>query len=95
MGPRSPSAPAPKPPTPTEVIMAAVHHCADQVLPHGGGALTISSTLIADVNGDGTTRIVRFDPPLHPDMQSCVSEVAYATRWTEAGEHRIPIELHR
>jgi hypothetical protein len=95
MGPRTPTAPAPKP-GPAEVILAAVHHCADTTLgPPGSGALTISSTLTVDANPDGTTRLTSFDPPVHPDLQQCVAQVAYGLRWSEGGAHRIPIELHR
>ena len=97
--PRPPSGittpPPPKPPTPTEIVTAAVSACAEQTLRSGGAAaITVSSVLTVNVNSDGVARLATFDPPLAPDLQSCISRAVYATHWTEPGPHHIPIELH-
>lgn len=88
------SATPPKPPSPTEIVMAAVQTCAEQTLRSGTVTIVVSSVLTVDVNSDGVARLASFNPPLAPDLQSCVGNAVYATHWSEAGAIRIPIELH-
>jgi hypothetical protein len=83
------------PPTPLERLAAAVRSCADQVSHGGSGSVTISSMLTVDVKADGVARLARFDPPLEPELQTCVANAVYAIHWNEPGAYSIPIELHR
>jgi hypothetical protein len=92
---RASSSSAPRAPGPTETIDAAVRTCADQVLPAGTGAVTISSMLTVNVSSGGQASFASFDPPLVPEFQACVGRTVYAIRWGEPGPHHIPIEVHR
>ena len=94
LGSRALNANAPKLLTPEEKILAAVRGCADGIVGGGSGALTIHSTLTVKVNPDGTNGGV-FVPPLAPEMQACVSNVIFSTRWADPGPHVIPIDLKR
>jgi hypothetical protein len=89
------SAPPPKPPTPTEIVTAAVKACAAETLRSGTVAITVSSVLTVNVNPDGVARLATFDPPLAPELQTCIARTVYATHWAEPGPYKIPIELHR
>jgi hypothetical protein len=89
------SASPPKPLTPTETVLAAVRTCAEQTLRSGSVAVTVSSVLRVDVNPDGSAALASFNPPLAPELQSCVGRAVYATHWGEPGAHLIPIELHK
>ena len=91
---RTLSATPPKPPTPNELIVAAVRRCAGETLHGGAGTITISSMLTVDVTSDGKARLATFHPPLMPELQSCIGKVVYETSWSEPGAHDIPIELH-
>jgi len=82
-----------KPPSATEIVTAAVRKCADETF-RRSGTLTISSVLTVDVNADGSARLASFNPPLGPELQSCIAKTVYATSWSEPGAHLIPIELH-
>jgi hypothetical protein len=95
VGPRAPSMPAPKVKTANDAIMEAVRSCSDESLHGKTGSLTVSSMLTIDVKSDGMARIASFDPPIGPELQSCIGRTVYATRWSEPGAHRIPIEIHK
>lgn len=94
-GPRGTMPPIAKPLRATESIALAVRACADQTLHGGTGSVTISSVLTVDLRPDGGPRFATFEPPLAPDLQTCVANKVYAMRFTEPGPIRVPIELHR
>lgn len=54
--------------------------------------VTVSSSLVVDVDGSGTARSVRFDPPIRPDLQACAQSV-FQRRFAGAGHLVVPIEV--
>jgi hypothetical protein len=91
--------PAPKPLSPSDVVLAAARRCAGEARSgatnEAEGEFTISSTLSVDVSADGKATLASFDPPLAPELQSCVSKAVYDQRWSDRGRLTIPIEIHR
>lgn len=81
---------APAPLTPEDVALA-VRGCIERSIVKGAVRVTVSTTLIVDADASGTPKIVRFDPPLAPDVQSCASEAVFKGRFGPSSSRRMTI----
>lgn len=91
-GAGAPSAPAVSAATPDR-IGAEVASCIRRARAASADArVTVSSSLVVDVDATGAPRSVRFDPPIRPDLQACAQTV-FGRRFAGAGHVVVPIEV--
>lgn len=84
------------PRTPNAVVGDAVLACIEKHVPASARHVTITSTLVLDIDStSGSVKIARFDPPLPPEVQTCSSETIYKTRFTGSTSERIAIRAER
>ena len=88
----APSSPAASAATPDR-IGAEVASCIRRAGAASSDArVTVSSSLVVDVDAGGAPRSVRFDPPIRPDLQACAQSV-FGRRFSGAGHVVVPIEV--
>jgi hypothetical protein len=58
-----------------------------------GARVTIASSVVIDVDAAGSTRAVRFDPPIRPDLQACAQPVLRARFPEGTGRLLVPLEV--
>ncbi|MFO0671268.1 MAG: FecR domain-containing protein [Polyangiaceae bacterium] len=85
------------PRTPSTVVGDAVVACIEKHVPATSRHVTITSTLVLDIDGtSGAVKIARFEPPLPPEVQTCASETIYKTRFSgQTTLERIAIRAER
>jgi ferric-dicitrate binding protein FerR (iron transport regulator) len=82
--------------TPNETLADAVRACVVKHLSSGTVHVTVTSTLILDLEKDGSVRLARFEPPLAPEVQTCASDAIYKTHFAPGGAtERITIVAER
>jgi hypothetical protein len=82
---------------PSQTIANAVRDCvrANAEAHPDDVVITVSSTLELRVGASGIVEKAQFVPPLKPEVQTCASKAIYATRFAEAGNVSIPLDVRR
>jgi hypothetical protein len=95
-GQSAPAAPEPRSNADVEIELAnAVRACMVE-RPHAENVTVIvSTTLLLDLNADGTVRGARFDPPVALDVNECATKSIYRTHFVRGGTATatIPIDF--
>jgi hypothetical protein len=92
IGSPPPSAPAVDPHA-EAVVTGAVQTCVMDRLHADNVTVVVTTTLYLQLNDDGSVRTARFDPPVAPDVNACVAESIYKTRFVHGGEVVIPVSV--
>lgn len=81
---------------PNEIVADAVRACIEKNIPTGPVRVTVTTSLLLDVDPSGAVKLARFEPPLPPEVQSCASDTIYKTRFASSGgSEQIGITVER
>ena len=94
----SPTPPPPAPPlvdpNPQGTIADQVRACARKHVEHADGVvITVSTRLDLRVGDSGMVTTAIFEPPLAPEVQACAAHAIYGTRFGQAGNVSIAIDV--
>lgn len=77
-----------------EAIVAAVRDCAAGHATSGEVRVTVTSELALTVGPEGTPAMLKFNPPLPPDVQTCAADKIYKVMLAnETGTISVPIQF--